>query len=156
MKSNLFRNTLVATLLLAASSSFTFASGSAANEFAITPVENLYLGKNIEKVWTVAYSEQEKPVTITLEKHGNTKEFVVRSEFFEVVYESGKAGFGVKSLEKSSREVPSAITKSILNRQQLYYQRIISPEPVSDVYALQLIASYLPDLLNEGYRHLIY
>lgn len=154
MKNNLFRNTFAVALLLVASTSIATTTKNSA--FEIKPVENLYLGKNIEKVWTVAYSQQENPVTITLTKNGSAKEFVVRSEFFEVVYVSGKEGFGVKCLDKSDCQVPVAISSSVLNKEQLKYQRIISPEPVADDYALELIASYLPDLLNDGYKHLIY
>jgi hypothetical protein len=34
-------------------------------------------------------------------------------------------------------------------------QQIITPNKVDDEKALGLIASYLPDLLNDGYTHLL-
>ena len=87
---------------------------------------------------------------------GSIKEYVVRSEYFEVVYTATKQGFGVSPLPRSMREVPSAINSSVLNKEQLEQQKILSPNQVSEEFALELIASYLPDLLNEGYKHLLY
>jgi uncharacterized membrane protein YvbJ len=114
------------------------------------------LGKSVEKVWTISYSELEKPITIVLRTVANGKEYVVRSEFFEVIYVSDKAGFGVKKIYAPLKEVPTKINSSVLNKQQIQNQKILTPNEVSDAYALSLIASYLPDLLNDGYKHLIY
>jgi len=154
----MIKTTAFALLLVTGLSTFANAAEteSKTNEFAITPVENLYLGKSINKVWNVAYSEKERPVTIILQQKGNEKEFVVRSEFFEIVYASNQNGFGVRKIKNSQREVPSQIISSVLNKQQLQNQRIITSNPISDDYALELIASYLPDLLNDGYKHLIF
>ena len=156
MKTSTIRFTAIAVLLLVSSFSFANLTGNKTNEFEITPVENLFLGKSIEKIWTVSYSEQEKPITITRHSVGNSKEYVVRSEFFEVIYISDNEGFGVKKIYPSLKEVPARITSSVLNKQQMQTQRILTPNKVSDEYALSLIASYLPDLLNDGYKHLIY
>ena len=154
----MIKTTALALLLVTGLSSFANASEteSKTNEFAITPVENLYLGKSINMVWNIAYSEQERPVTIILQQKGKEKEFVVRSEFFEIVYASDQNGFGVRKIKNSQREVPTQIITSVLNKQQLQKQRIITSNPISNDYALELIASYLPDLLNDGYKHLIY
>ncbi len=156
MKNTMITILAVATLLSANLVSNARTPNSGTDEFEITPVGNLYLGKNITKVWTVNYSENENPVTITLQKNKNEKEFVVRSEFFEVMYVSSDAGFGVKQIRSSQREVPAAITTSVLNKQQMENQRMITPNKVTDEYAMELIASYLPDLLNDNYKHLIY
>lgn len=156
MKSSTIRFAIVAALLLASSFSFAIPTEKETNEIAITPIENLYLGKSVEKVWTISYSELEKPITIVLRTVANGKEYVVRSEFFEVIYVSDKAGFGVKKIYAPLKEVPTKINSSVLNKQQIQNQKILTPNEVSDAYALSLIASYLPDLLNDGYKHLIY
>lgn len=156
MKSSTIRLAGFAVLLFASSFSFANPAGKENNKAEITPVENLFLGKSIEKVWTISYSKQKKPVTIALRSIGNVKEYVVRSEFFEVIYASDNEGFGVKKIHPALKEVPAKITSSILNKQQMQNQKILTPNKVSDAYALDLIASYLPDLLNDGYQHLIY
>lgn len=155
MKNTWIGISVIAAFLFTGLTSSAGSSKSGSSAFEITPVENLYLGKNIEKVWTIGYSDQEKPVTITLHKNGNKKEFVVRSEFFEVVYSLDNTGFGATKIKKSKSEVPTKISSSVLNKQQMQIQRIITPDRISDEYALGLIASYLPDLLNKGYEHLI-
>ena len=154
MKNTMITLVSIATLSLTTISVSAFNSGT--NEFEITPVENLHLGKNIEKVWKLTYFENEKPVTITLNKGKHENEFVVRGEFFEVAYVSSKSGFGVRAVRNSQREVPEAITSSVLNAEQMQKQKILTADQISDEYAMQLIASYLPDLLNENYKHLIY
>lgn len=138
-------------------SSFAIANplGSERNEYQITSFEDLHFGKSIEKAWALNYSENE-PVTITLRSKGNGKEFIVRSDYFEVVYVSDRNGFGVRKIPASLKEIPDEITSSVLNKKQMENQRILTPAKVSDTFALELIASYLPDLLNENYRHLIY
>lgn len=156
MKSSTNRFAVVAILLFACCFSFAGQAKKEAYEIAIIPVENLYLGKSIEKVWTISYSEQERPITIALHTVANGKEYIVRSEFFEVIYASDKAGFGVKKIHPSLKEVPTEINSSVLNKQRMQNQKIITTNDVSDAYALDLIANYLPDLLNDEYKHLIY
>lgn len=156
MKNKMIGISVIAAFMFAGLNSFASSIKTGSNVFEITPVENLFLGKNVDKVWTVGYSDQKKSVTIILQKNGIKKEFVVRSEFFEVVYIADKSGLGAVKIKNSKREVPKRITSSVLNKQQMQIQRILTPNPVSDEYALVLIASYLPDLLNDGYSHLIY
>lgn len=138
--------------VLAAFNSF----ASKTDEFIINQVDNLYLGKSAEKVWTISYSQQEKPVTIALRTVSGTKEYVVRAEFFEVIYTSDNEGFGARKIHSTLRQIPEKINASVLNKQQIKQQTVLTPNKVSDAYALELIASYLPDLLNAGYKHLIY
>jgi hypothetical protein len=73
-----------------------------------------------------------------------------------VVYASDNNGFGVRKMDPSLKEVPETITSAVLNKQQMKNQKTLSTKDVSDAYALELIASHLPDLLNDPYLHLIY
>lgn len=156
MKKSTIRLAGFVALFFASSFLFANPAGKENNETEITLVENLYLGRSIEKVWTISYSREEKPITIALRSVGNSKEYVVRSEFFEVIYASDNDGFGVRKIHPAIKEVPVKITSSVLNKQQMQCQKILTPNKVSEKYALGLIASYLPDLLNEEYKHLIY
>lgn len=156
MKTSTIRLSIIAVLFFVSSVSFAGSTGKANAEFEITPVENLHLGKTIEKVWTINYSQLDKPVTIALRTVATGKEYVVRTNFFEVVYAIDNNGFGVRKMDPSMKEVPEAITASVLNKKQMQAQSILSKDKVSDTYALDLIASHLPDLLNDQYLHLIY
>jgi len=154
MKNILIRSTAIAVVLFA--SSFSFAGSNVANEFEITPVEDLYLGNSIEKVWKINYSESETPVTIALRSVGDEKEFIVRTQFIEVLYVKNNKGFGVRKMPASMKEIPGRITSSVIDKKQMQQQQILTPNNISDAFALELIASYLPDLIKNEYKQLIY
>ncbi|HET6558112.1 MAG TPA: hypothetical protein VFG54_12410 [Prolixibacteraceae bacterium] len=157
MKKIILHFSVLAVFVFAAS--FVYAADPATeetNEVEITAVDDLHLGNSIEKLWKLSFSKQETPVTVALRPVANGTEYVVRSEFFEVIYAYDKNGFGVRKIHSSLKGVPDPINYSVLNKQQLQQQRILTPNKVSDEVALGLITSYLPDLLNEDYRHLIY
>lgn len=156
MKNTTLRTLILGALLIAGLATFATSGKTGNIGFEISPVENLNLGKSVEKIWTLAYSELEKPVTITMHKHGKYSEFVVRSDFFEVVYSSNEEGFGAKCVRSSERTVKTKVCAGVICQKAMENQRIITPNQVSDDYALELIASYLPDLLNKGYEHLIF
>lgn len=156
MKTRTISFAIVAVLFFVSSFSFAGNTGKANSEFEITPVENLHFGNSIEKVWTLNYSLLNKPVTIASRKVATGKEYVVRTKFLEVVYASDDEGFGVRKMDPSIKEIPESITSSILNKQQMKAQKTLTRNKVTDDYALDLIATHLPELLNEQYLHLIY
>ncbi len=125
------------------------------NHFEISPVNNLYVGKNVQGIWKLSYSNNEIPVTILKRKTIEGAEYIVRSEFFEVSYACSAKGFGVKMVRKSWQNVPRKINKAVLNEGEMCRQQILTPNKPNDKKALGLIASYLPDLLNDGYTHLL-
>jgi len=61
----------------------------------------------------------------------------------------------VKKVKKSWSSVPLEICSAVLNAEEMKKQGIITPNGVDDEKALGLIASYLPQLLNENYTHLL-
>jgi len=147
---------LLVILLFAGQNIIAAQKSNSEGNYEIKPVENISQERGVEKVWTLSYIDPQKLVTILFQKEGDKKNFIVRSGFFEVMYVSTISGFGIKEIKNSMREVPSQISSAVLNQEQMRNQKVISTEPVSDEYALGLIASYLPDLLNDGYKHLIY
>ena len=124
-------------------------------EFEFTLVDDLYMGKKVDAIWTLSYDNSEKPVTVVKRNTIEGTEYLVSSEFFSVRYVSSASGFGVKQVRKSWCNVNSKINHAVINQNELKNQRIISPNKVDDKVALGLIASYLPDLLNDGYTHLL-
>ena len=125
------------------------------NEYEITPVEDLHMGKNVKGIWTLSYSKDEAPVTVVKRKTVDGIEYVVQSNYFAVSYASTVKGFGAKEVRKAWTNVPRKISKAVINGEELARQEIITPNKVDDKMALGLIASYLPDLLNDSYTHLL-
>jgi hypothetical protein len=128
------------------------------NEFRnyeITSVDDLYLGKNVEKVWTLSYSTNETPITVVKQKSSEGDVYVVHSKYFDVCYASTANGFGAKEVRNAWCSVPKKITKAVISQEELKRQEIITPKKVDDERALGLIASYLPDLINDSYTHLL-
>ncbi|WP_319480838.1 hypothetical protein [uncultured Draconibacterium sp.] len=123
--------------------------------FEIEEVDNLYMGKSVKALWTVSYSENEEPVTVVKRKTLEGVEYVVHSKHFQVSYASTSEGFGAKETRKSWSDVPKRISRAVISQEEMERQRIITPNKVDDETALGLIASYLPDLINDGYTHLL-
>ncbi len=123
--------------------------------FEIDEVDNLYMGKTVKAIWTVSYSPNEEPVTVVKRNTLEGTEYVVHSKHFEVSYASTATGFGAKETRRSWSEVPRKISRAVINDEELARQEIITPKKVDDEQALGLIASYLPDLVNDGYTHLL-
>lgn len=125
------------------------------NAYEISPVEDLYVGKNVDKIWTLSYSKDEVPVTVVKRVTLEGTEYVVHSKFFDVSYAATSAGFGAKEVRKSWSNIPRKISRAVLSQEELKRQEIITPNKVDDQKALGLIASYLPDLVNDGYTHVL-
>ena len=155
MKKSVLFSVFVACLFVV--SNYVSATGvrSEFKEYEITPVEDLFVGKSVKAIWTVSYSEKEVPVTVVKRNTLEGTEYVVHSKFFEVCYLASTDGFGTKEVRKCCRNVPKKITSAVINQEQMKRQQIITPNKVDDEKALGLIASYLPELLNDGYTHLL-
>lgn len=153
-RTSLFSIVVVFGLLVSISANATGVS-TEFKHYEITPVDDLYLGKKVEKVWTLTYSGDQRPVTVIKTRNIEGTNYIVRSEFFEVNYLSGSEGFGVVELKKHWSNIPKQITNAVINQKEMQNQRIITPTRVDDEKALGLIAGFLPLLLNEGYTHLL-
>lgn len=123
--------------------------------YEITTVDDLYVGKKVDAIWTLSYSADEVPVTVVKRNTLEGVEYVVHSKFFEVSYAATANGFGTKEVRKSWSNVPKKISKAVISQEEMKRQQVITPNEVDDEKALGLIASYLPDLINDGYTHLL-
>lgn len=155
MKKLGFLSVFVVSLLLVSNVVNATGVRSEFKEFEITAVEDLLVGKNVKAIWTISYSENESPVTVVKRKTVEGTEYVVHSRYFEVCYLSGADGFGTKQVRNCCRNVPKKISSAVINQEQLEKQRVITPNKVDDEKALGLIAGFLPELLNDGYTHLL-
>lgn len=105
--------------------------------------------------WDLKYAESEHAIKITMSEKKGEKEYTVRSKFFEVAYVVNKKGFGAKMIKGSNAQVPGEILEKIINQDALINQKVISEAQIDNATALNLIASYLPDLINSNYKHLV-
>lgn len=146
---------IVACLLVVTNVANATGSRTEFKDFSITAMDDLVLGKRVEAVWTISYSSDEKPVTVVKRNTLEGTEYVVHSQFFEVCYLASAEGFGTKEVRSSLRNVPKKINNAVISHEEFMRQQIITPNKVDDEKALGLIASYLPDLVNDGYTHLL-
>jgi len=158
MKKVVFFTVFVLTFfiaLLVANASTTNVRDALKN-YTITPVENaLLMGKNMNAAWKISYTTKELPVTVVKIETDKGIEYLVQSKFFAVRYVLTDKGFGARFPKGDWCNVPKQINKAVINKQELARQEIISPNKVDDKTALDLIANYLPDLINDGYTHLL-
>jgi len=121
------------------------------DSFTITAAKN----SENASAWNLKYSESENAIKITKsEKNGET-EYTVRSKFFEVAYVLNKHGFGARMVKAGKLQVSFQINETIINMEALKNQKVISDAQINNETALNLIASYLPDLINNNYKHLV-
>jgi len=125
------------------------------NNYEITTVDDIFVGKKVKAIWTVSYSNVEVPVTVIKRKTFEGTEYVVRSKYFEVSYAATSKGFGVKEIRNSWRTVDKKVSRAVISQCEMKNQQIITPNKVEDEKALGLIACYLPELINDGYTHLL-
>ena len=121
------------------------------DNFSITPAENSVNSST----WDLKYSQSENAFKITMAENNGEKEFTVRSKFFEVAYILNKNGFGARMIRGNKAQVPVQIVEKIINQEALKNQKVISDANISNETVLNLIASYLPDLINTNYKQLL-
>ncbi len=125
------------------------------NDYKIEEISQPAPAADVAKVWKLTYNEGAKPITVSKRIIQDGSVFVVQSDYFEVCYASTPKGFGTRSMKKAWCCVPSELTQVVLNPDEIKKQQVILPNSVDDATALGLIASYLPNILNENYKHLL-
>jgi len=141
------------SLVMIFSAGIVSANTSVAN-YVITPVARQDLDSGVAQAWNLTYDEERPPVVVELHESKKGKTYIVRTGHFEVAYVSSSKGFGVRKVKISESKVPDSLTSQVINSGELAKQRIILAKEVDESTALELIAAYLPDLVNSGYKHL--
>ena len=105
--------------------------------------------------WNLKYAAAENGFRITVLENNGEKVYTVRNKFFEVAYVLNKNGFGARMIRPGKAQVPNKILDQVINQNGLDQQKVISTETITNETALNLIASYLPDLINDNYKQLV-
>jgi hypothetical protein len=154
MRTKLVKKMAILLLSVVIFSATAVSADALAANYVITPVAKQDLGSGIEQAWKLSYDGGKAPVVIELHNSKKGKTFVVRTDHFEVAYVSSPKGFGARKVKISESKVPDSLTSQVVNAAELAKQRILSTEEVDEKTAVELIAAYLPDLVNSSYKHL--
>lgn len=155
MKNRIFTGISIVLLCLATFAVQATGADKAFNDYQIVPVSNQELSGDVDKAWVLSYDETESPIVISLHQNKRSKHYVVRAEHFEVAYVCCKKGFGAKRVRAEYSKLPEVMTNQVINESELARQKILSPNELSEEDALNLIAAYLPNLVNPSYKHLL-
>jgi len=125
------------------------------SNYKISPDLNFSPNSDFQRGWVIAYGESKNPVHVYLKETKKGQEYVVRTSYFEVKYLNGPQGFGVKRINASESSVSESLNSAVLKQEGLNSQKLISGEAIGSDKVLDMIASYLPDLLNEQYNSIL-
>lgn len=153
------KNTMFSLLFVALMAITTtgFAHGSEAfiDDYKISPKENFVPGTTFQQSWEITYGESGRPVQVLLKETKNGEEYVIRTGYFEVKYVNSEKGFGVRELKAGEQVVPAGLNSKVLNQSMMNNQKVISSTKVAGDQVLDMIASYLPELINENYQNIL-
>jgi len=125
------------------------------SNYKISPDLNFVPTSDFQKSWEIAYGESKTPVHVFLKETKKGQEYLVQTKYFEVKYVNGSAGFGARTVNETDRTVSEALNAAVLNQTQFNGQKCISAEAIGNDRILEMIASYLPDLINEQYNSIL-
>jgi hypothetical protein len=154
-KKNLFVHVLLVVFTLISINVWAGNDDSMNSTYKISPDLNFNPTSSFQKSWEIAYGEAKSPVHVFLKETKKGREYVVRTKYFEVKYVNGSNGFGVRMVSGSESTVKEALNTAVLNEASLNNQKRISAEAISEDRVLEMIASYLPDLINEQYNSIL-
>ena len=129
--------------------------GTLNSTYKISPDLNFSPNSDFQKSWVIAYGESKTPVHVFLKETKKGQEYVVRTTYFEVKYVNGAQGFGAKMVNGSETTVSESLNTAVLNLESLNNQKRISAEVIAADKVLEMIASYLPDLINGQYSSIL-
>lgn len=152
---NLFVQAMLIVLTLISVNVWAGNDGSSEASYKISPDLTFTPNSEFQKSWEIAYGESQNPVHVYLKETKKGQEYLVRTKYFEVKYVNGKNGFGAKLVNPSEETVNESLNSSVLNQNKLNTQKCISNNSIVNDQVLDMIASYLPDLINEQYRNIL-
>jgi hypothetical protein len=129
--------------------------GNSTGSYKISPDQTFTPNSGFRKSWDIVYGESQNPVHVYLKETKKGQEYVVRTKYFEVKYVNGKNGFGARLVNPSEATVSESLNSAVVSQAGLEGQKCISSNAVADEHVLEMIASYLPDLINEQYNSIL-
>ncbi len=152
---NIFFSIVFIAVMAVSSSVFAYGGGSFVDDYKISPKENFVPGNDFRKSWEITYGDSKRPVQVLLKETKGGDEYIVRTGYFEVKYVNSSKGFGVRPLKPAEQVVPSGLNLKVLNTSKINNQKVICADKVASDQVLDLIASYLPELINDEYKNIL-
>lgn len=152
---NLFVQMMLVVFTLISINVWAGNEGSNNSSYKISPDLNFTPASGFQKSWEISYGESKTPVHVFLKETKKGQEYLVRTKYFEVKYVNGSQGFGVRMVYGAESTVNESLNASVLNQTQVNSQKCISNEAIASEKILEMIASYLPDLINEQYNSIL-
>lgn len=152
---NLFVHVMLIVLTLISVNVWAGNDGNSSESYKISPDQTFTPNSEFRQSWEIAYGESQNPVHVYLKETKKGQEYLVRTKYFEVKYVNGKNGFGAKLLNPSEATVSESLNSAVLDQAKLESQKCISSNALSNEQVLDMIASYLPDLINERYNSIL-
>ena len=146
---------LFVVLLVSSLSVFAGGESTFVDDYRISSKENFEAGKVFQQSWLITYGESKRPVEVLLKETKKGDEYIIRTNYFEVKYVNSEKGFGARSMKVTDLIVPESLNAQVINQTQLASQKVISMKQVDRQKALDLIAGFLPELVNEQYKNIL-
>jgi len=154
-KKNLFVHVMLIVFTLISINVWAGNEESFNSNYKISPDLNFSPNSGFQKSWEIVYGESKTPVHVFMKETKKGQEYLVRTKYFEVKYVNGSQGFGVKMVNGSESMVSENLNTAVLNQDRINSQKCISGEAIGTDKVLEMIASYLPDLINEQYKTIL-
>ena len=154
-KKNLFVQLMLVVFTMISISVWAGNEESFNSNYKISPDLNFIPTPDFQKSWDIAYGESKTPVHVFLKETKKGQEYLVRTKYFEVKYVNGSAGFGARVVNVSESTISETLNTAVLNAKSVSNQKCISGEAIGNDKILEMIASYLPDLINEQYNSIL-
>lgn len=118
-------------------------------KYKITMADNQVPLKGVDcKAYVVTYENSPMEVTIAICKESECRKYVVLSDKLSVQYICTGDYFGVEKLDKEFEQEGYKTSNSVLNRNEYFHQKVLTPGQRGELEATKLIAAYFPRLMN--------
>lgn len=155
MKTQKLVLSLVVALVMVVANTYASSLEAFNDSYKISAEEIAVADANVVSGWNIVYGESSRPVKVTMQQTKAGDEYLVRCGYFEVKYVNGAKGFGVREMRAKEQLVPVELNAKVLDAAQINTQKIISGTKIEDAQVLDMIASFLPDLINDEYKNIL-
>ncbi|TKG97122.1 hypothetical protein EYV94_01460 [Puteibacter caeruleilacunae] len=151
----------IALVLIMASASFasknnvelTGESPTSFGKYTIQATGNtVFINGKEMKTYDMVYENARHQFQIAVEKTKKCRNFIVRTEDFEIRYMCDKGVFGVTKVPRKYRSIDEAYTDRHLDTKSFANQKVLTQKPKTEEELLGLIACYFPMLLKDEAR----
>ncbi len=105
--------------------------------------------------WVLKYANSDSEIKIGIVEKKKCREYIVKTESFEIQYTCNKNGLGVKRIAPVYASIEENRNYGKIDAVAFEHQHKLSNGMKSKEEAMSLIACYFPILLKDEYKHVI-